>query len=40
MNYENDLVAEGIFQFLEFISEIIVITGIFIFYYFSILRYL
>ena len=31
MSYENDIVAEGVFQFLEFISELIIITGIFIF---------
>ncbi len=39
MNFENDLVAEGVFHFLEFISEIIIITGIFIFLLFFNLKY-
>ncbi len=39
MNYENDLVAEGVFHFLEFISEIIIITGIFIFLLFFNLKF-
>ncbi len=38
MSYENDLVSEGVFQFLEFISESIVITGIFIFLLFFNLK--
>ena len=40
MSYENDIVAEGVFQFLEFISELIIITGIFIFFcFFNFLKY-